>query len=463
MLTISRTRSSRFLTRLLGLSMAASLPLALLTTSGCGGSDEPAAIAGVEEAATDEAKTERAEAIAKAVAEGKTVVTPEQLVVAADQLIKKGRNVDANKLLSVAIKVKPDLAEAYVLRASILAANSLPTKAIANMSKAIQLKPGTAGYHTVRGRYLLARQEYAAALADFDTAIGIDGSLAAAHNHRGLVNIAISQHEAALADFNNAIAADPKFVEAYTNRGYVKFRLDQQTAAIADYDQAIALNPNYVNAYDNRGVALLNMNRPADAAADFSKAISLAPGKVALYDHRARAYEKAGDAAKARADRDEVVWLRQLAAHTQNIRRNPDAISPYLSRSSHLLGHGLAQDALADLDRALQRDPKSVDAMIAKARLLADTDQTDAAIALCDEALAIEANPDAYSVRGDIRYAAGTFDLAIADYQAAQRLDSQVARAYFERSRQLKQAGNIQQASAAYETAVQMDPSLATR
>lgn len=447
-------------------SFAMLLAATLLPLAGCSKSDDAAATADAAAAAEtgpDDAQTRRAEAIAKAVAEGKTVVTPEQTVVAADTLIKQGRNVAANKLLTAALTVDPTLAEAHMLKATIYMGSNLPSRAIASISKAIELKPDSAAYRTIRGRYLLGQQAYQQALADFDAALASDASYAPAHNHRGLVNVAVSRHEDALADFNAAIASKPDFAEAFANRGYVQLRLDKQSAALADFDKAIEINPNYVDAYNNRGMALMTMDRAADAVADFTRAIELAPGRVASYIRRAKAYEASGDASAAQADRDEVVWLRQLAALTQRIRRDPAVVKHYLDRSKLLHRHGNTADAVADLDRALAQNAESTEAMVAKARLLAEIDRGDEAIALCDQALGLESNPVAYSVRGDVLYGRGEFARAISDYESAQRLDSQVAKAYYEHSKQLQQSGQIQQASAAFETARQIDPTIETR
>jgi tetratricopeptide (TPR) repeat protein len=66
----------------------------------------------------------------------------------------------------------------------------------------------------------------------------------------------------------------------------------------------------------------------------------------------------------------------------------------------------------------------------------------------------------AFSLRGDAFFAQGDYDHAIDDYLSARRADSQVARAYLLRSEKLKADGQVEQASADFERAVSLDPSL---
>lgn len=456
-------RMRRYLASLaVSFGMAAGIATVALPMTGCSGGDAPAVTAESTPGASEaEAQADaKAEAIAKLAAEGKTVVTPEQLVSAADQLIKKGRHKDANTVLSLALKANPKLAEAYVLRASIFANADLRQRAIADMTRAIALKPDQAAYLNARGYYSLSDQSYAQALADFDAAIAADPGHPAAHNNRGLVNMAVRRYEESIGDFDAAIAAKPDYVQALNNRGFAKLQLERFDASLADFDAAVAADPKFANAWSNRGMARLRVNRTADAVADFTQAIELAPSDPSYYERRAEAYRKADQGDLAQADLAQVKWLRRLGQLTVAIRRNPQKISSYIARSRHLAASGRTAQAIADLDRALEVNPAATEAMIEKAQVLADTDQADAARQLCDAVLQIEPLPEAYSLRGDILYQSGQLDAAIADYEAAQRMDSQVARAFFERSEKRKTTGQIQQASADYQTAIQLDPSL---
>jgi tetratricopeptide (TPR) repeat protein len=347
-----------------------------------------------------------------------------------------------------------------VKRAAILAESRLLTQAIADISRAIQLDPDNARFRNTRGYFYLTQQDLPRALQDFNDAIGLDNSFAHPHNNRGLVRIAMGDAPTAVKDFDEALKIDARYVDAYNNRGFALMRQEQYAEAIASFSKAIEIEPKYVNAWNNRAQAHLKAGNPEQAAADLSEAIKLAPRNSGYYLARAEAYTALNREQDAQADKDQAGWLKTLSALTQQALQSPRNASHWISRGRHLLKGSDAQAAMADFNRALQVSPDSVDARCGRAAALLQLDKVDEAIADCNTALANELIPLAASIRGDAYYKKGDLDRAIEDYGLAKRMDSQVARAYLQRSEQRKAAGDTAQAEADLQQAVSLDPSL---
>lgn len=432
-----------------------------LALVGCGsGGDEPQAAANGAGDAAAVADGDTPKEIVGPDGTKRTVLKPEQAVVLADQLHKRGEAAKATQVLSAAIKANPKTITAWVKRGQIYAENRLFRRAISDLTRAIELQPENAVLLNTRGYYNLQQQNYREALADFDSAVKVDSTNAIALNNRGLVRVAVSQYDAAIADFDAAVQHKPDYVDALNNRGFAKMQVEQFDAAIADFTKAVEHNEKYVNAWNNRGLAYARSERHKEAVADFSKAIELSPMVAKHYHHRSEAYAASGDSAAAEKDLDQVNWLRRLASLNQQIARDNTAIAGYLSRSKHLASAGMLKEAEADVERAMKLDPASIEAMTAKANVLMLSGKMDEARTLCEQAIAKSPRNETYSLRGDIKMAQGDYDGAIADYNSAKRLDSGVAQAYLLRSAQAKEAGNIQQASADVEFAKSIDPTI---
>src|SRR5437773_260967 len=125
--------------------------------------------------------------------------------------------------------------------------------------------------------------------------------------------------------------------------------------------------------------------------------------------------------------------------------------------------NGDLDGAIADFDRAIQRDPKD-DAPYynrAQARRL----KKDTAGAIADYTRAIDlgsTNPAAYNNRGNAKSENNDRDGAIADYTRAIELKPDYARAYYNRATTKEAKGDKTGAAADVKRAQQLDPSLVT-
>ena len=155
--------------------------------------------------------------------------------------------------------------------------------AILDYTMAIRLKPDFAEAYNNRGVAKGNLGQYFAAISDYDIAIRLKPDDATAYCNRGVAKAELGQHVAAISDYDIAIRLKPDDANAYNTRGIakadlgvVKADLGQYFAAISDYDIAIRLKPDFATAYYNRGVAKALLRRTWEAKQDLRTALRLA-------------------------------------------------------------------------------------------------------------------------------------------------------------------------------------------
>ncbi|RLS56549.1 MAG: tetratricopeptide repeat protein [Planctomycetota bacterium] len=444
--------------------MRKSIPWVLLIgLTGCGGSDTPAPVADAPAtipavAAPVEAPT----ASNAAVANSARRISPQEAVKLARELVQKKNLSGAVQLLNQAIASNPRLVEAYITRASIYADQQLYPRAVLDFNQIIALQPDNARHFNTRGYFLLVQQKFDDAMADFNQAIALDPNYAQPLNNRGLARIAREDFTKAIHEFNAALRIDAKYIDAMNNRGFAFTQSGKTDEAIADFTQVIQLNGKYVNAWNNRGQAYAKAQKHPEAIADFTKAIELDPATMEYYRLRADSYTALGQPDLARADLDQIEWSYELDALNRNLNADPKDPLNWVARGQHLAKVARWDEALTNFEDALKLQPDSIPAQLGKALVLWKQGQVDKALAICDQIGQTEPHRDVCSLRGDIYFAQGKLDLAIADFRRAQRFDAVVAKAYATRAEQRKSSGEIQQASADLQEAVRIDASLKT-
>ena len=175
-----------------------------------------------------------------------------------------------------AIRLRPDLAEAYNNRGNAKSGLQQYKDAIADYDKALRLKADYAEAYYNRGHAKIDLRQYKDAIADYDEAIRLKPDFAEAYNNRGKAKVNFQQYKGALVDFDEALRLKADYAGAYYNRGHVRNDLKQYKDAIADFDQAIRLNPDLAIAYYSRGLAKKALGLRDETRKDFETALELA-------------------------------------------------------------------------------------------------------------------------------------------------------------------------------------------
>jgi tetratricopeptide (TPR) repeat protein len=161
----------------------------------------------------------------------------------------------------------------------------------------------------------------------------------------------------------------------YLNRAAVHRREGHTLAAIADYDKALALQPDSPRALRGRAQMYIDEKRYDDAMRDLDRLLELEPAQAITHADKGMVllqlgrYEQAGTAfdiaLKAGVEEPRVYLNRGLARF-------------------QLSGFDGAQDALADIEKALERDPSYAIAYFNRGRIFLAA--ADAGVRLRDAA-----------------------------------------------------------------------------
>jgi tetratricopeptide (TPR) repeat protein len=164
------------------------------------------------------------------------------------RLLKIARYSQAILAFDRAISLKPDLADAYLMRAKALVADNQTERSFGDFSQTIEMRPNDPQPLIERGLAYIELKDYQAAIGDANAAIALDTNLAKAYNLRGTAVRAMGNLQGALADFDRAVNLTPD-ENNYFERGTTYQMLGDHDKAIADFTEMIAFHPDEAAGY----------------------------------------------------------------------------------------------------------------------------------------------------------------------------------------------------------------------
>ena len=172
----------------------------------------------------------------------------------------------------------------------------------------------------------------------------------------------------------------PEYYLFHFKKGDKFFEQRNFTSALACYNIAIQMQPSRVQLYNNRANVYCAMGNKKEAFADYNTALKLSPNNPSAYLNRCLAYKNFGDIENSMKD---LMFLKQnypnfIPANfekemaqiwddyqfeqlNQLIKVEPNNAILYVNRAKILLNKRLGREALADLKRACDLDPKNTD------------------------------------------------------------------------------------------------------
>jgi len=402
------------------------------------------------------------------------------------------RIASCTTLIKLGLTQKAEVAKLHVARAQALQDSGDEQAALQDLDAAVNSDPKGKVPWIGRGDFYFKKSDYPHALESYDHALQIGGrdpqSDLLIYENRGSALESLGRHEEAIADFTRAIALDPQDTIAYSNRATVLLRSNRLALAIADLSEVIRLEPADGRAFYERGTAyersgalekalndyreavrlrpgfapaaaalgrLLAARNPGEALENLSAAIRLDPRSAALRT-RANLYLSLGQPERALADFDQVIandgadgiafldrgvakaklgdFTGAVADYTRSLALAP-SVTVYLDRGDAYLHLQREDDARADFDAALQREPQNVLALLGRAN--ADYAGKRLEASLSDYTQVIEADPSnalAYFKRGNVHLDRGELAAAYEDYSASLKLEPNESVVLFNRA-----------------------------
>jgi tetratricopeptide (TPR) repeat protein len=205
--------------------------------------------------------------------------------------------------------------------------------AIADYNEAIRLQPDLANAYKSRGNAKYRLGDKQGAIQDYNEAIRLQPDFANAYSNRGIAKSDLGDKQGAIVDYNEAIRLQPDLAATYSNRGNAKYRLGDKQGAIVDYNEAIRLQPDFANAYSNRGIAKSDLGDKQGAIQDYNEAIRLQPDLANAYSNRGITKFDLGDKQGAIVDYREAARLYQQQGKTDDYRNTLNQIEKLEKKS----------------------------------------------------------------------------------------------------------------------------------
>ncbi|CAG8655684.1 20904_t:CDS:2 [Cetraspora pellucida] len=273
---------------------------------------------------------------------------------------------NAIKDYTSALEIVPNDGEILQKRGEIYRLLQDFEKALNDFSKVIKIDPKCVYALARRGEiYRMIRKDNQA-IIDLDEAINLDPNNLMARESRGATNRMLKRYEESLEDLNEAISLNPKNVFALTNRGAVFHKLKRYHEALSDLDKALKLNPKHVFALETRGALYNSLGKYKVALTDLNNVLEMKSSNNWALAYRGDALLSLGRYDEALEDLNKVLdslpdWdypLSLRGAVYRALKLNTKALLDLNRAVYNALGK--YNEAFADLNRVLIRDPKNV-------------------------------------------------------------------------------------------------------
>jgi tetratricopeptide (TPR) repeat protein len=179
--------------------------------------------------------------------------------------------------LDAATRVKPDLADAYLVKTQVYASQGDADRAIASLEKYIELTQDTALYETV-AQLQEAKGDIKAAQAAYDKYVaGAGAEVEEAGFQSGLYKMEAGNYQEAITDFEAYQDSETYGAGAMYNIGICRMNLGEFAAAAEAFIRCEEKGGSFEGLYYNRGVCRLLTEKWAEASTDFAKSIETEP------------------------------------------------------------------------------------------------------------------------------------------------------------------------------------------
>ena len=281
-------------------------------------------------------------------------------VMYADLLLKRAcidvieQNNDMALLsLDAALRVQPDLADAYLVRTQVYAAMGEVDASIQNLEKYIELTKDTSLYETV-AQLQEAKGDLDAAQAAYDKYVeGAGAEVQEAGFQSGLYKMEAGRFEEAIAAFEAYTEDETYAAGAQYNIGICKMNLGDYTGAVAAFTASADKGGTFDGLYYNRGVCHLLSAEWAAAVEDFTKSASDESYKDDANYNLAICRMQMGDYDGAIELFTALIGDGEPAAETDASAEQTEAASPTTVNDGAYYYRAVCRAAKGDLDGAI--------------------------------------------------------------------------------------------------------------
>lgn len=311
-------------------------------------------------------------------------------------------------------------------------------EAAAAYAEVIKMRPNIAEAYVNLGLVRHEQKRFEDAVSVFEKAIALKPSLSAAHLFLGIDYYSLNRLEAALKEFEEAARQMPNDPRAVMWLGLACMSAGKTADAARHLDRAAALAPTDVDILYHRGRAHLRLSQES-----YREMFKLDPKSARVHQVLAQSYEEAGRDAEAIAEYELTVKL------APNMPGAHDALGSLYWKNSKL------DEAEAAFEQELRIDPHSTLALYKLGSIRVERGKTEQGLPMLEAALRL--NPDlldAYYYLGKGQASQGKHELAIASFKKLTESNSSgelTVSAYYQLAQVYRKQGRQAEARAALE------------
>lgn len=288
--------------------------------------------------------------------------------------LAKHDQAKATKYMEKAIKLNPEMWEAWLQKGIIYSKQKYYKKAIACYDKSISANKSNGISYYSRAVAYAALKEHAKALSDYEAAVVNSPNNAGFHLGFGNYLMDVKKFDKAEFYFSKAIQMDSTLWQAYYKRGVLFFRVGRIAEAIEDFNSALHYNNRDKLIYLKRGMAFDELKMHERAIDDFSAAISLDADYAEAYVFKGNSLMEAGKFELALLDFDFVLqrdpanftarynratckyllknYADAISDYSFSLRLKPTHAKAFYFRAMAELSLGMKSDACSDFKKA---------------------------------------------------------------------------------------------------------------
>jgi tetratricopeptide (TPR) repeat protein len=215
--------------------------------------------------------------------------------------------------------MRPDFHVAYANRGLAYLRSDLFEEADADCTRAIELRPNRAEFYVLRARARDGLRRYQAELEDLNKAESLGSTAVALYCLRTLVHKKLSNDGEARDDMGRALAQAPDDEEGLVARGLAHEEDGDMEAALADFTEAVQRYPRSAAGLRDKAFILSDkLGRDREALAPLDRLIELYPAYARAWGARGVVRARLGLRDDALADVQKALQLDPVSGRSQD-------------------------------------------------------------------------------------------------------------------------------------------------
>jgi protein O-GlcNAc transferase len=265
----------------------------------------------------------------------------------AEAYLLQGNFKEAIAFCQLALKIKPDFANAYVTLGNTLQAQGKMDAAIRAYEKALEFQPNYAEVYANIGSMYFKMERLEASIFYYQKAITIRPDLAGIHWNLGKAFQKQGKSQEAIACFQKTSELNPHLVGAdfHFNLANTLLNEGKRDEAILSYERAIAVKPDWAEAYANIGSARMQQGLMQEAVEYYQKAIAIKPELKMLHFNIANTFLNQGN------------YEQAISNYQEAIKHNPEWSDAIANLGNAFSMQGKLEEAIATYQQALVCKP----------------------------------------------------------------------------------------------------------